>query len=145
MEALRFNANKSRALLVFDNEDSLSSRYQAQLQKDLQRYLRHHYRIALDRSNGRDIRLVDEKGRGIDNDEVLRLISTLLSSPETLCSQTLSEPLYALRVLFRLVERIYESVALIPVVVVSSDKEDCWASNLLDAGDPLLLCGIGFC
>lgn len=126
MEALRFNANKSRALLVFDNEDSLSSRYQAQLQKDLQRYLRHHYRIALDRSNGRDIRLVDEKGRGIDNDEVLRLISTLLSLPETLCSQTLSEPLYALRVLFRLVDRIYESAALIPVVVVSGDKEDCW-------------------
>lgn len=126
MGALRLNANKSRALLVFDNEDSLSSRYQAQLQKDLQRYLRHHYRIALDRSNGRDIQLVDEKGRGIDNDEVLRLISTLLSLPETLCSQTLSEPLYALRVLFRLVDRIYESAALIPVVVVSGDKEDCW-------------------
>lgn len=126
MGALRYNVNKSRAFLAFDNENLPSSRYQAQLQKDLQKYLPHQYRIALDQSNGRDIRLVDEKGRGIDNDEVLRLISTLLSLPETLCGQTLSESFYALRVLFRLVDRIYESAALIPVVVNSSDKKNCW-------------------
>lgn len=126
MVALRYNVNKSRAFSAFDNENLPSSRYQAQLQKDLQKYLPHQYRIALDQSNGRDIRLVDEKGRGIDNDEVLRLISTLLSLPETLCGQTLSVSFYALRVLFRLVDRIYESAALIPVVVNSSDKKDCW-------------------
>lgn len=126
MGALRYNVNKSRAFLAFDNENLPSSRYQAQLQKDLQKYLPHQYRIALDQSNSRDIRLVDEKGRGIDNDEVLRLISTLLSLPETLCGQTLSESFYALRVLFRLVDRIYESAALIPVVVNSSNKKNCW-------------------